>query len=280
MRSEVFFAVLLAAVLHALWNALVKIDGDRLSVMAILVAVQGIISAFLIMHVPVPSSAGWVILVPAVLLHTFYRLFLIQAYRFGDLSRVYPIARGSAPLIVAVLAMIFVGERLSFQSWGAVIIIAIGIMSLALARGADPFRDSRAVLLALGTGSCAAAYTIIDGLGARSIGVGSYMIWVSLLDALAFTAIALLLKTDVFSTALPRRWIAGAVAGSAGYLAYWLVIWALSVAPMASVSALRSTSILFAVLFGVLFMGEPFSALRAAAVTAITAGTTMLKLGK
>lgn len=281
MTSEVFFMVLLAAFLHAIWNGILKVDGDRLSVMAVIAAVQGVISVSLVGFVPVPNAAAWPFLFSAALLHTGYRLFLLQAYRFGDLSRVYPIARGSAPLIVAVLAVIVAGEHLSAQSWGAILVIAFGIMSLALTRGLDPIRDSRAVLLALGTGCFAAAYTVIDGLGARNAGSPhSYLIWVFLLDAPVFFTVLLFWKRDSFPTISLKRWVAGTTAGAASYVAYWLVIWALSVAPMASVSALRATSILFAVLFGVVFLKEPLNVLRTAAVTAIAAGVTMLKLSK
>ncbi|MCO5066981.1 MAG: DMT family transporter [Rhizobiaceae bacterium] len=235
----------------------------------------------LLAFVPVPEAASWPFLLGAAVLHTAYRLFLVEAYRFGDLGRVYPIARGSAPLIVAILAMTFVGEMPSPQSLAAILIIAIGIMSLSLTRGLDQIRDTRAVMLALATGSFAAVYTVVDGLGARHAGSASaYMIWVSLADAVAFLPMVYVARRGALWPSSVKRWTAGAIAGVTGFVAYWLVVWALSVAPMAAVSALRATSIGFALLFGVVFLREPITTLRSVSAIAIAAGTAMLKFGK
>ncbi|MCO5066976.1 MAG: DMT family transporter [Rhizobiaceae bacterium] len=281
MTPEVFFLVLLAAFLHALWNVLVKVDGDGMSAMAVIVTIQAAISVLLIAFVPVPGASGWPFLLSAAVLHTGYRLFLVESYRFGDLGRVYPIARGSSPLIVAVLAMVFAGETTDPQSLAAIFIISVGIMSLSLTRGLDRERDGRAVVLALATGTFAAVYTIVDGLGARHAGSASaYMIWVSLLDAVAFLPVAQFARRGALWPSSAKRWTAGAIAGVTGFAAYWLVVWALTVAPMASVSALRATSIGFVLVFGVVFLKEPATILRSASAIAIAAGTAMLKFGK
>ncbi|MCO5066898.1 MAG: DMT family transporter [Rhizobiaceae bacterium] len=188
------------------------------------------------------------------MLHTGYRLFLVESYRFGDLGRVYPIARGSSPLIVAILAMVFAGETTDPQSLAAVFVISLGIMSLSLTRGLDRVGDARAVVLALATGTFAAVYTIVDGLGARHAGSASaYMIWVGLLDAAAFLPVVQFRRRHALWPSSAKRWTAGAIAGVTGFIAYWLVVWALTIAPMASVSALRATSIGFAVVFGAVF---------------------------
>ncbi|MFB3083450.1 MAG: EamA family transporter [Gammaproteobacteria bacterium] len=281
MDLSVFVMVLMAAVLHASWNAFIKIDGDRISAMAVIVFAQAVISFALLGFVPLPTAESWPFLLVAVILHTGYRVFLSHAYRLGDLSHVYPIARGSTPLIVAVLSVTIVGEHLDRQSLVAVIIIALGIMSLALTRGFAASRNSRAVLLALVTGCFSAAYMIVDGLGARhAVSPHSYMVWVSLLDAPPFLAYALCLKYRTVLSIPRQRWISGCMAGVAGYMAYWIVVWALTVAPMAPVAALRSTSIIFAVIFGVVFLKERLNPIRLAATMAITAGVTMLKLNK
>lgn len=281
MTAEIFFFVLFAAFLHALWNALVKVDGDGMSAMAMIVAVQAAISLLLLAFVPLPRPEAWPFLLGAAILHTAYRLFLVEAYRFGDLGRVYPIARGSAPLIVAVLAMAFAGETTDPRSLTAIFIISIGIMSLSLTRGLDRVQDARAVVLALATGTFAAVYTIVDGLGARHAGsAAAYMIWVSLLDAIAFLPMAHVWRRGALWPSSAKRWMAGAVAGVTGFVAYWLVVWALTIAPMASVSALRATSIGFALVFGVVFLKEPVTTLRSVSAVAIAVGTAMLKSGK
>lgn len=281
MTPEIFFLVLFAAFLHALWNALVKVDGDGISSMAMIVTVQAAISLLLLAFVPFPHPAGWPFLLGAAILHTGYRLFLVESYRFGDLGRVYPIARGSSPLIVVVLAMVFAGETVDHQSLTAISVISIGIMSLSLTRGLDRMRDMRAVILALATGSFAAVYTIVDGLGARHAGSASaYMIWVSLLDAVAYLPVAWTWKRGTLWISSKRRWGAGTIAGVTGFIAYWLVVWALTLAPMALVSALRATSIGFALVFGVVFLKEPLTALRSASAIAIATGVAILKFGK
>ncbi|CAM5283647.1 drug/metabolite transporter (DMT)-like permease [Aquamicrobium terrae] len=281
MTPAVFCLVLLSAFLHALWNGLVKVDGDGVSSKAVIVAVQAAISLLLIAFVPVPSLSDWPFLLGAAVLHTGYRLFLVESYRFGDLGRVYPIARGSSPLIVTVLAMIFAGETPGPQSLAAIVIIAVGIMSLSLARGLDRVRDSRAVMLALATGAFAAVYTVVDGLEARHMQSASgYMIWVSLADAVAFLPLTRIVRRDALWPSSLKRWTPGAVAGVTGFAAYWIIVWALSVAPMASVSALRVTSIGFALVFGVVFLKEPMTMLRSVAAIAVAAGTAMLQSGK
>lgn len=281
MTTGVFFVVLFAAFLHALWNALIKVDGDGLTAMAVIVVVQAALSVLLIAFVPFPHAAGWPFLLGAAILHTAYRLFLVESYRFGDLVHVYPITRGSSPLIVAILAMAFTGETIDPQSLSAIFIISIGIMSMSFAPHLDRTKDARAVVLALATGTFAAVYTIVDGLGARHAGSASgYMIWVSLLDAVVFLPVVQVQRHPALWPSSARRWLAGTIAGATGFVAYWLVIWALTVAPMGSVSALRSTSIGFALVFGVVFLKEPMTTLRSVSAIAIAAGAAMLKFGK
>jgi drug/metabolite transporter (DMT)-like permease len=204
----------------------------------------------------------------------------LEAYRFGDLSRVYPIARGSAPVVVTMLAAVLAGEYPSAQGFAAIGLIAVGIMSLALNQGLDPVRDSRAALLALATGCIAAVYTVVDGLGARYIGSLSYMMWASLLDAVFFLPVVFFAKRGRLLPIRASTCLSGIVAGVIGFVAYWLIVWALSVAPMGPVSALRAAGIGFAVIFGAVVLKEPMTALKSAAIAAIAAGTAMLKLGK
>ena len=152
MTSTVFAMVLSAALLHAIWNALVKVHGDRLVVMAMITVSAGIISVFALPFVAFPAPAAWPYIWGSLILHNAYYLFLVMAYRYGDLSHVYPLARGSAPLIVAGLSVALVGESLTRQGFLSVGIISLGVMSLTLTRGASGFREPRAVLFALGTG--------------------------------------------------------------------------------------------------------------------------------
>jgi drug/metabolite transporter (DMT)-like permease len=169
-------------------------------------------------------------------------LFLNRSYQAGDLSLVYPLARGIAPLIVAVVSIGLLGEKLSHASQIAVLFIALGITSMALTRGAAGLRDLRPVLLALGTGGFIAGYTLIDGLGARAAGTAhGYMIWLSLLTAILIVGCVHWLQRGRQTPIGPRSRRAGIVSGIMSYGSSWMVIWALTLAPLAMVSALRET---------------------------------------
>jgi drug/metabolite transporter (DMT)-like permease len=208
-------------------------------------------------------------------------LFLNRAYQAGDLSLVYPLARGIAPFIVAVVSVGFLGEQLSHASQIAILFIALGITSLALTRGAATLRDPRPVLLALGTGGFIAAYTIIDGIGARAAGTAhGYMIWISLLTAILIVVCVHWLQQGRRTPISRRSRGAGVVAGIMSYGSSWLVIWALTLAPLALVSALRETGIVFAVIIGVVFLKESLSLTRLASIAATLVGTAILKLNR
>lgn len=281
MDAHVIAMVLAAALLHAAWNLLVKVNQDRFAVMAGITASAGLISPVALPFAPPPDPAAWPLIVLSVGLHTGYVLFLLAAYRYGDLSHVYPIARGVAPLVVAVLSVFLLAEALSRQTLAAVLIIGLGIMSLALTRRTSELRDLRAVALAVVTGCFIAAYTVVDGLGARLAGTPhGYTLWLFALDGFPL-ALILLAARQRKSAGLARRyWRLGLIGGALSLGAYWLVIWALTLAPLAPVAALRETSIVFAVLFGVFFLKERLNLVRLIATMATLVGTVMLKTGK
>ena len=180
MPIEVFLMVLGAALVHATWNALVKTDGDRLSLIKLMSA-----SLVFIPFVSVPPLASWPYLVASSVFNSGYMLMLNRAYGAGDLSLVYPIARGVAPLAVAVVSISILGENLSHANQGAVLLIGLGITSLALVQRPTRLTNLRPFLFALATGAFIAAYTIVDGLGARVAGSAhGYVIWLSLVTSL------------------------------------------------------------------------------------------------
>lgn len=278
MSALVFAMVLGAAVLHVAWNALVKINSDRLLMMATIMASQALVAVCFLPFVAFPSAASWPYIWASVALHNGYYLFLIMAYRYGDLSHVYPLARGSSPLIVAVISIVFIGEVLSQQAIAGIAIIAIGIMSLAMARGADGIREPKAILFALGTGVFIAGYTIVDGLGARlAPSAHGYAAWLFALDGIPLVVLLLYRrKWDALKQAR-RSWKVGFFAGTVSLIAYWIVIWAMTLAPMALVAAVRETSMVFAVLFGVLYLKERLDLARLMSTAVTLAGAVMLK---
>lgn len=278
MTFTVFAMVLAAALLHAAWNALVKVNGDRLVVVAVIMSSQTLISLCALPFVAFPDPDAWPYLLGSVVLHNSYCLFLIMAYRHGDLSHVYPIARGSAPLIVAVASVVLVGEILSRQATFSIMLITLGVMSLALTRGAGETKDLRAVLFALGTGVFIASYTVVDGMGARLNGSAhGYTFWLLALHGIPFAALTICVRRGLAMSQARRIWKSGLAAGVASLLAYWIVIWAMTLAPFALVSALRETSVIFAVLFGVMFLKERFDFVRLAATVTTLVGTVMLR---
>jgi drug/metabolite transporter (DMT)-like permease len=281
MSVGVFLMILGAALIHATWNAIVKSDGNRLALMGSMAATQLVFAACLLPFVAIPASESWPYLIASSIVSTGYWLFLNWAYQFGDLSHVYPFARGIAPLIVAVVSVGFLGEQLSPMGQIAVVLIGLGVASLALTRGTAGFRDPRPATLAVVTGSFTAGYTIIDAIGARSSGSAhGYMAWATLLTSILTAGCLYRLRRPREHSLGARSRRAGIAAGILSYITSWMIIWALTVAPIALVSALRETGIVFAVIIGVVFLRERLSLLRLASIATTLIGTTVLKLSR
>lgn len=281
MELYVFIIVLVAALLHATWNAFVKADGDRLVFMAVLITASGIVGLAATPFLPLPAPESWPYIALSVVLHQGYMGFLLLAYRVGDLSHAYPLARGSAPLIVALLSLAIIGERLSQGAMLAVVMIGVGIMSLAFTRGSQNLRNPTAVMFALGTGLFIAGYTITDGIGARLSGSAhAYAAWMMGLEWIPFAAFAIWVKGKQAMVQAAKIWKPAVVMGCMSLAAYWAVIWAMTVAPIALVAGLRETSIVFAVLMGVLFLNERLSLARLAGVFTTLAGVLVLKVSR
>jgi drug/metabolite transporter (DMT)-like permease len=281
MPIDMFLMVLGAALVHATWNALVKTDRDRLALIRVMSVTQLVVSVCLLPFVAVPAPESWPYLAASMVLCTGYMLFLNRAYQMGDLSLAYPLARGVAPFIVAVVSVWFLGEQLSQTGVLAILLIGLGITSLTLARGAASLRDWRPIVLALITGSFIGSYTVVDGLGARAAGSPhGYMIWLSLLTALLIVGSVRWLQRGRRTPLSPRSRNAGIAAGIMSYGSTWVVIWALSLAPLAMVSALRETGIVFAVIIGVVFLKERVNLARLASIALTLVGTTLLKLSR
>jgi drug/metabolite transporter (DMT)-like permease len=225
-----------------------------------------------------PHPESWLYLGLSIIVHNGYFWFLILAYRVGDLSHVYPLARGSAPLLVAGLAYLFAGEVLGTGELVAVAVVSAGIVSLALGGGLG--RGGAAPLaFALITALFIGAYTVIDGLGVRAAGdAPSYVAWLFLATGPPFVAVAAALRGKGAFAAWRVSWRSGLASGVLAVLGYGLVIWAMSRAPIPLVSALRETSVVIAALIGTLVLGEPFGARRVAAAAVVAGGIVLLQL--
>ncbi len=278
MSIGVFLAVLGAAFLHALWNALIKVGTSKVGTMVILSVIEVPIGlAVVAVSPPIdPAAIPWV--VAAGCTHFAYKFFLTYAYDRGDLSRVYPIARGAAPMVVALVGALMLPDAVSGRQYLAIVVLGLGI--LLMARGVFSSGEDRRLLpFALGSAAATATYTMIDGMGARISGApAAYVAWVFVADGMIFTLGMLALRgPDVLPRDL-RAWSLGSVASVASYGAYAVSIWAMTIAPIAVVAALRETSILFAVLIGWILFGERMNGEKALAACVIVAGVLLTRL--
>jgi drug/metabolite transporter (DMT)-like permease len=279
LEARITLLVLLAAFLHACWNALVKAGREPLLTIATVSGVTMCISAALIPFVAAPPRAAWPYLALGVLTHNGFKIFLILAYRAGDLSRVYPLARGSAPLVVAAFAGLAAGEVLSAGELGGVALVSVGLASLAFEPRQAARADWVAVAYALATGIFIGAYTLIDGVGVRASGSFlGYSAWLFCFDGMPMVAMALWFRGRQVR-AFFRRGVAPAlVAGSLSLLAYFVVLWALQQGAMAPIAALRETGVIFAALIGRVVLKEPFGWRRVLAAGLVALGVGVLHL--
>jgi multidrug transporter EmrE-like cation transporter len=274
----VFSVVLGAAVLHAAWNALVKHGGDPFLRLAIVNLTGSAICLPLLLVFDPPVAAAWPWLLTSVLIHIAYCSFLCLGYRLGDLSQVYPVARGVAPPIVALLGWLVAGEAPSGRGLLALALISTGILIIALGKRA-PGQSIRPLLLALACGGSIGAYTISDGLGIRAAqGTFEYIVWFFFVDGLPFGLVVLWLSRDRLQTATAATLSLAIGGGVLSFLAYGLVIWAMRTTPMAYVSGLRETSVILATIIGTRLMGEPFGRERVTAACIVAGGIGLLKL--
>lgn len=282
MSFTVFVAVLCAALLHAAWNAAVKSGGDKLQAMFRFTLCQGGLGAVLILLAPWPDAAVWPWILASSVIHVAYQLFLGYAYREGDLSRVYPISRGTAPMIVLVATLLFSLEVITALEALGCAVLGWGI--LLMARGVFSSGESRRMLpFALGAASATAGYTLVDGLGARVMGdAPGYVAWVLFGSAVCYVPVALVLQPGVAvrgkTSNWARDWGMSVFAGVASFIAYAIVVWGMTQAPIALVAALRETSILFAVLMGWMLMGDRMDRGKAVAAGLIVLGVVMVRL--
>ena len=281
MTATVFIAVIGAAALHAAWNALVKGGTDKLMSLTAVILGHVPFAVIAIAVSPPLDLAALPYIAAGVGLHFGYQVFLLYAYAEGDLTQVYPIARGSAPLIVAVVSITVLGVSLRPTELIAVFIIGVGIVSIALARRADGLRNRRAAMFALITGCFIASYSMVDGIGARAAGTAlGYFGWLAICNSLVL-GIAVAIRAPQTYRSL---WLEGRglfwIGGGASFAAYAIVTWAFTQAPIALVTALRETSIVFALLIGVFFLKERLDLMKVLSTMTVLVGAALLRLAR
>ncbi|HCV21409.1 MAG: DMT family transporter [Arenicellales bacterium] len=279
MLLETTALVLLAALLHAAWNALVKTAASPLLTLASLNLVAAAAGTVLVWFMPLPAAAALPYLAGSVTLHWGYYAFLVSAYRVGDLSHVYPLSRGIAPLLVAGGGALTAGEYLPLLTLAGIVVASAGIMLLAVPGRSLARPAHRPTALALGTGCWIAAYTLVDGLGARQSGSPlSYIGWLFVLEGLTFSLFVLARQP----LQMLQLWRANSMRLSAGGLAtasaYGIVIFVMYYSPMAVVAALRETSVIMAALIGTWYLGEGSGRLRLVAAALVSGGIVIMSL--
>jgi drug/metabolite transporter (DMT)-like permease len=280
METFVFLAVLFAAACHAGWNALIKVGLDPLSTTTLISVGSGVVALAFAPFVGVPAWAAWPWLAASVVIHLVYFASLIESYRTGDLGQVYPIARGSAPLMTAAITSIFVGEKLSVLGWMGIVALVAGVLLLS-ARGGRQLAeiDRRAIGFALFTALTICAYSVVDGIGARlSANPNGYSVWLFIGIAVVMVPYALYRDGRDVIPAMQRFWLRGFAGGALQVLSYGIAIWAMTIAPIAIVATLRETSVLFGAAIAVVVLKEPFHAVRIMAACLIVCGLVLIRL--
>lgn len=277
MSNTIFLVVLLAAFMHAAWNAIIKDRGDRFFSISTLGVAQGVIALCLTPFVGVPEKAVWGWIAASSALHTGYKLFLIRAYTAGDLGQVYPLARGSAPLLSSLIALLLLGETLGPFLWAGVLTLCAGIALMSFKGGIARALDQSAVFWALGTSLFITGYTIVDAVGARAaVSAATYIVWMFVFDGLAIALVYAGVRRGLVTSVL-RELPVGVLTACLSLGAYWLIIWAMTKAPIGAVAALRESSILFALAISVLFLKERASVWRIASAIMILAGVALMR---
>jgi drug/metabolite transporter (DMT)-like permease len=271
--------VLSAALLHAVWNYLVKSNENKELAMSGVVMGHTVFALVSVLVSPLPLFASVPFILFGALLHTAYQFSLLTAYRHGDLSQVYPLARGIAPLLVALLSFVFLQEPLTTGGFAAFVLIGSGILILALGRRGKSLQAGKGARYALITGGCIAGYSMVDGIGARMAGTAlGFYGWLSLLNALMFCFIGRIRYPGLILKTCKENWRGGLAGGSASFTAYALVVTAFTVAPIALVTALRETSIIFATLLGTFLLKEHLSLTKLTAIVCTLGGVILLRI--
>lgn len=272
-------AVLGAGFLHAGWNALLKSapGGDALLDTATVVAGSAVWGLAVVPFVPLPAAASWPFMAVSATIHFGYYLTLAQAYRSGDLSFAYPLMRGTAPLIVALLGIAFLGELPTLPMGGGILLISAGIVSIAFVHHRK--HPPAAAYWAFANAAIIAAYTLVDARGARASGsAAGYVSWLIFLEGLPFLLWVLRRRGRAAVQYVRSSATRGLIGGACSLAAYGIVLWAMTQAPVAAVAALRETSVLFAALMGSLWLKEKFGLPRLAGAVSVVLGIAALKL--
>lgn len=280
MTPIIFATVLFAAALHAGWNTLVKSGSDKLVSTTLVAAGGGVIGLIALPFAPMIETAAIPYLVASAIIHVGYFTMIGLLYRNADLSIAYPVTRGSAPLLTTGLAAFVLHEIPTGLSLVGAVSLSFGILWLATDGIRKGGIDRKTLLFAVMNGGIIALYTIVDGTGGRLSGHSvSYNIWLEFLDGVLFVPAALYVRGKPLGRELIRQWTTALLGGGAAFASYGIAIWAMTYAPIGQIAAVRESSVLFATVFGAVFLNEKFGRPRYIAAVFVAAGLAALRYG-
>lgn len=279
MTLGVTALVLLAALMHASWNALIKSGDDPTLNTALLVGAMGVLAVPVLPFLSPPAAPSWPYLLGSVVVHQLYFTMVAAAYRHGDLSFTYPLMRGLPPLLVACAGSLLLDDETPASLWLGIAAVSFGVLWIGGFARMAQHAHLRPTLIALGNAVLIASYTLIDGVGVRASGSAlAYTLWLILLTSLAYVGCVVAKRKDALRAHMTRYWRHALLAATLSVGAYSIVLWAMTVAPIAAVAALRETSVIFAAILGSLLLKEPLGRHRVAGACVIAAGIALIKL--
>ncbi|HVL73474.1 MAG TPA: EamA family transporter [Beijerinckiaceae bacterium] len=279
MEPHVFAAVLAAAAMHAGWNSVLKVRLEPLVSMTLITVCAAVVATPALLWFGFPRWEAWPWLIASIVLHLGYYITLTEAYRRADMGQVYPIARGGAPLLTTAATLFLLREPVGLQGGLGIAILASGVILISMRGGRARSFDPVAVAFALATAAIICGYTLVDGIGARTAGdPHAYSAALFVLDVFPLLAFAFWRRSAAELATMKSFVGPGILGGAMSVGAYWIAIWAMTVAPIALVAALRESSVLFAVLIAVFILKEPFLPIRAVAAALIIAGIALIRL--
>ena len=279
MDPIVFTAVILASFFHATWNGMVKKHSNKVTALSAVILGHVPMSIIAIIFLPMPSFKSLPYIIASAFIHQGYNWFLLKSYNLGDLTKVYPIARGFGPIIATIISIFFLGLVISKASVISISLVCVGIITIGLF-GYKVINNLKIVKYSLITGFFIGLYSIIDGYGARvSLSAISYMSWGFILSSILFPILLKINKYDnIFKNIINYGKAIFWIGGSISYLVYGIVIWGFTKAPIPMVSALRESSIVFAIFIGFFFLNEKINLAKLISITLIFVGVVGLKM--
>jgi drug/metabolite transporter (DMT)-like permease len=279
MDTIVFFAVILASIFHAIWNGMVKKHSNKVTALSAIVLGHVPISIIAVTFLPMPSLESLPYIIISAFIHQGYNWFLLKSYSLGDLTKVYPLARGLGPIIATIISIFFLGLVISKSSIISISLVCVGILTISLF-GYKTINNLNIVKYSLITGFFIGLYTVIDGYGARvSLSAISYMSWGFILSAMLFPILLMINKHDnIFRNIINDGKAIFWIGGSISYLVYGVVIWGFTKAPIPMVSALRESGIVFVIFIGIFFLDEKINLAKIISIILIFLGVVGLKI--